>query len=272
MYFCKVQHLYFLGLFGTVNQVSLHPPHLIDSSGSLTPAALIPFCAYQTNMTLLGQKADGINFTTCSQFKPTVLESQLCYSLNLRMITSHNTGAGLDNGIFILLDSGISEIDQSMEMTTLGAEDIVNMEMEPFSPTESSARIYLNTLSSISDFRAGSYAMTALKKMTGTERFLKQTNMEKNCRSQELEDCQAKGYIDRVWKKCGCVPWALSSALVTKVGHLIAIIRISICYEQKKNAVNIGKNKKKSHLLIKSRLMLIVFLLNLVFCFVIRKG
>ena len=63
-----------IGLSGIENKVSHHAPHLIDSSGSLTPAALIPFCAYQTNMTLLGQKTEGINFIACSQFQPTLLE------------------------------------------------------------------------------------------------------------------------------------------------------------------------------------------------------
>ena len=81
----------------------------------------------------------------------------------------------------------------------------------------SSAKIYFNTLSSFTDYRAGSYAMTALKKMTGTDSFLKQTDEEKKCRIETPEDCQAKSFIESVQKKCGCVPWALSSALVTKV-------------------------------------------------------
>ena len=82
-----------------------------------------------------------------------------------------------------------------------------------------SARIYLNTLSSFTDFRAGSYAMTSLKKMTGTDSFLKQTDEEKKCRIETLEDCQARSYIDRVQEKCGCVPWALSTAQLTKVSY-----------------------------------------------------
>ena len=81
----------------------------------------------------------------------------------------------------------------------------------------SSARIYLNTLSTFTDYRARSYAMTALKKMTGTDSFLDQTDEEKKCRIESLEDCQARSYIDRVQEKCGCVPWALTTALGTKV-------------------------------------------------------
>ena len=66
--------------------MSLHPPHLIDSSGSLTPAALIPVCAYQTNMTLLGQTRHDLPFTVCDKFQPTVLEGQRCYELDLSKI------------------------------------------------------------------------------------------------------------------------------------------------------------------------------------------
>ena len=87
-------HLYFLGSFGTSNKVSFHLPHLIDSSGSLTPAALIPFCAYQTNTTLLGQTRQDLPFTACSQFQPTILEGQRCYSLNLTAIDTGKAGTG----------------------------------------------------------------------------------------------------------------------------------------------------------------------------------
>ena len=59
--------------------------------------------------------------------------------------------------------------------------------------------------------------MTSLKKMTGTDSFLKQTNEEKKCRIETVEDCQARSFIDRVQEKCGCVPWALSTILGTKV-------------------------------------------------------
>ena len=64
------------------------------------------------------------------------------------------------------------------------------------------------------------YALTALKKMTETDNFLKEIYEDKNCRVETLEACQARIYIDRVQEKCGCVPWAISSALLTKVWHL----------------------------------------------------
>ena len=77
--------IYSPGSDGKPNEVSFHAPHLIDSSGSLTPAALIPFCSYKANMDMLGKTKDSLNFTACSQFKPTVLEGQLCYRVGKKV-------------------------------------------------------------------------------------------------------------------------------------------------------------------------------------------
>ena len=206
-------HLYFLGSVVTANEVSLHPPHLIDTSGSLTPAALIPFCAYQTNTNLMGQTRQGLPFTACSQFKPTILEGKMCYSVNLTSLDTEKTKPGKWAGLVFLLDIGMQITGETQHYET--SENPFAMASSQYDAR--SARIYLNTLSSFTDYRAGSYALTALKKITGTHRFLKQIDDEKECNIETLEDCQAKHYIYRVQEKCGCVPWALSSALVIKV-------------------------------------------------------
>ena len=166
-------------------------------------------------MNMLGTVHNGLNFTACSQFQPTVLEGQLCYSLNLNAIDTGKTQQGKGNGLVIIIDNNI------------GVQNTDNMQIKDsnknplalaYSGVDSdSARIYLNILSSFTDYRAGSYAMSALKKMTGTETFRKQTDEEKKCMLETLEACQTKKYIDRVQKKCGCFPWALSSALASKV-------------------------------------------------------
>ena len=205
--------MYPQGSLGTADEVSLHPAHLIDSSGSLTPGALIPFCSFQTNMNMLGEMKEGLNFTACNKFQPIVLEGQLCYSLNLTSIDTWKTKKGKGVGLVIIIDIGVQNAE------TLLIQDF-NKNPLAFAPSgvdAGSSRIYLNTLSSFTDYRAGSYAMNALKKMTGTESFLKQADKEKKCRIGTLEDCETKSFIDRVQKKCGCVPWALSSALGTKV-------------------------------------------------------
>ena len=167
-------------------------------------------------MSMLGEIKDGLDFTACSKFKPTILEGQVCYSINLNSIDRNRkqkTETGRGAGLVIILDTGMKPIDEMQSQES-------NDNPLAFGSSEvnvKSTRIYLNTLSSFSDFRAGSYSMSVLKKVTGTESFLKQTDEEKACRIETFEDCHAKSSIDRVQKRCGCVPWALSSALVPQV-------------------------------------------------------
>ena len=191
----------------------LYPPHLIDSSGSLTPAALIPFCSYQANTSMIGEMKNNLNFTACSKFQPTVLNGQLCYSLNLTATQTGKVETGKGAELVIIIDTGLENTDETQSEDS-NANPLV---LASSGFDANSGRLYINTLASFTDYRAGSYAMSALKKMTGTDSFLKQTDEEKKCRIETLEDCQAKIYIDRVQHKCGCIPWALSSALDVQV-------------------------------------------------------
>ena len=197
-------------------EVSLHPPHLLDSAGSLTPAALIPFCAYQTNMTLLGQDRPDLPFPVCNAFKPALLEGQVCHSLNIRS-AKMKTRNGRENGLVLILDPGIQEDDQDKQTDNVLEGRVMSLNFEQRSVEGSFSRIYLNTLSSFTDFRDGSFAMTSLKKVTGTESFLKQTDNQKKCRVETIEDCLAREYSNKIKESCGCLPWALSQAVKTQV-------------------------------------------------------
>ena len=96
--------------------MSLHPVHLVDSQGSLTPNALVPLCAYQSNLTLLGRQMPDVPFTVCDKFQPTVLEGQLCYSLDLGDIRQGETKAGLEQGLLLVID-GMNVVN-NMETTS----------------------------------------------------------------------------------------------------------------------------------------------------------
>ena len=192
--------------------MSLYPPHLIDSGGSLTPAALIPFCAYQTNMSLLGQTRPDLPFPVCDQFQPTVLEGQRCYTLDLNSTSKKETKSGLKNGLLLLLDPGRLEPRQKPKPTA--PENFLFLNLDPLtieSSDRSSARIYLNTLASFTDFREGKYAMSSLKQMAGTGSFLDLPEEKRHCQKQSFETCQALRYVEEVQKICGCIPWSLSS-------------------------------------------------------------
>ena len=165
-------------------------------------------------MTILGKRSPNLPFTICSAFRPTVLEGQLCYSLNLSMRSTERTKAGIRNSLLLIMDPGMEQGDFKVQMN----KDRDTINLEPSSASVGTARIYIDTLGSFSDYRAGSFSMSLLKKMTGTDTFLKLTDETKKCQIETYEACQTRHYTKEVMKECGCVPWALSNALSLKVG------------------------------------------------------
>ena len=68
--------------------VSQHPPHIVGPSGSLQPSALIPFCSYRTNLSML--------VSTVNSFKLPCLHSLPTQGSTRRSLlySWHGKGAG----------------------------------------------------------------------------------------------------------------------------------------------------------------------------------
>ena len=116
-------------------------------------------------------------------------------------------------GLVILVDQGEKD-DEHTEKETLSVK---SLSLEDSGNSESSAQIYLNTLAGFTNSRAGRYALTSLKKMTATTSFLKQTNDQKKCQTEAIEDCQARKYVEQVQEQFCCVPRTLNTLLKKQV-------------------------------------------------------
>ena len=159
-------------------------------------------------MILLGKNRSDLPFQACNKFYPTVLEGNLCYSLNLSSIRTEKSQAGENAALMIFIDEGTANQNIKQDGSSSGIDDkFYHLELKDSEDVASSVSINLNLLSSFSAHRAGSYAMSSLKKITGTENFLGQTEEKKNCKLETREDCQKKSYIANVQEKCGCFPW-----------------------------------------------------------------
>ena len=77
-----------------------HPPHLHEETQ--TGSSFIPFCAYKTNMTISEPELwlPNISFPICTSFKPTILEGQLCYKIQVNATADQ----GRENELVMLLD------------------------------------------------------------------------------------------------------------------------------------------------------------------------
>ena len=56
--------------------------HIIDEDGELSPTALIPFCEFGGNMSVMGVKIDQIDVPVCNSFRPKIKGDQLCYTVD----------------------------------------------------------------------------------------------------------------------------------------------------------------------------------------------
>ena len=63
--------------------VSNHPVHMIDTNGSLSPSAFIPFCSFGGDFDAMGTNFSNFNVPVCNSFKATVKDEQICYEIDL---------------------------------------------------------------------------------------------------------------------------------------------------------------------------------------------
>ena len=167
-------------------------------------------------MTVLGRTNSKLDFFVCNQFEQTVLEGQLCYEFNFTLLGKEATKTGLENGLLLILDPGRSKnIPKSINPSQGGK--ITSMNLKPFKKDISSAKIHLNTLASFSNDRPGIYAMSVLKRMSGTDSLMALPDDSKECQKETFEKCQTERFFETIQKKCGCVPWALSEFITQKV-------------------------------------------------------
>ena len=170
------------------------------------PAAFIPICAYQGN--LLGSTRPELNFTPCDLFEPTLLQNQLCYSLNFTKTKRWTTKSNIDNGLLLVIDREASLTEEKKHKEMIGRLEQAL--------TDSFGRVYIHTLSHFKGFRDGSYMLNSLKKMKGTTQFLELTNEKKECQIETFEKCEQRKLLEKITQQCHCVPWLMSSGVKVK--------------------------------------------------------
>ena len=63
-------------------RVTNHPVHIVDQDQKLSPTALIPFCEFSGDMSIMGVKIDQFDVPVCNSFRPKIVKNQLCYEVD----------------------------------------------------------------------------------------------------------------------------------------------------------------------------------------------
>ena len=64
------------------HRLTNNPIHFQDDEGNLFPTALVPFCGFGGNMSVMGVKIDQFNVSVCNSFRPKIIKDQLCYTVD----------------------------------------------------------------------------------------------------------------------------------------------------------------------------------------------
>ena len=146
---------------------------------------------------MLGQiRPELDNLTVCDKFEPTVLEGQLCYSIDIAKLEKMPTEAGKTRGLFLLLDPSPYQIQDDGRSGD---------KQEAF-------KVYIHTLAPFTAYGPGAFAMSSLKSMTGTTSFRELPDKQKKCTVHNREECQTDKFFSHVENNCSCVPWRLAIA------------------------------------------------------------
>ena len=116
--------------------------------------------------------------------------------------------AGKENGLMFMVDTNsersfeiVDDEEKSLTYQTLRLGEGVENGL---------AQIHINTLASFYGEGPGDYAISSLKKMTGTKNFLALPDNEKGCQIEDFVECKRRNYFTTGKLICGdCLPWIL---------------------------------------------------------------
>ena len=147
----------------------------------------------------------------CNHFRPAILLGQLCYSLDMTSLERNRSKNGIENGLILVLDTQKFVNDNNMlERKTRKEQGLMSFADIDDRHDIGMPKVFLHTLSPFTGYQAGSYALSSLKRMIGTENFKRMPDKKKKCQNEVFEDCQARMFCDAVKTNCKCVPWGLN--------------------------------------------------------------
>ena len=144
--------------------------------------------------------------TVCDKFQQTILDGQLCYSLDIAKLVNYPTKSGKSKGLLLLLDPN----PYNLNSESTGGHNF---------------KVFIHTIAQYTTYGPGSYGMSALKRMTGTKSFEQLPDYQRECLVHSREECQTRKYLDQVQKECSCMPWALQTDQV----QIISLLEYPFC-------------------------------------------
>ena len=129
-----------------IHKISNHPVHIVDDQNLFSPSAFIPFCSLGDDMEIIGKLVPNFTIPVCNKFKPTVLDGQRCYQLDVNESINKVDRKLMSHGLTFLMDYN----EDRMGMTNDNPKEVVKKKdlvaMHDSGDRQNEAMIYIETL------------------------------------------------------------------------------------------------------------------------------
>ena len=181
-----------------------HPVHIQEKVGQISPTALIPFCEFAGNMSVMGVKIDQFDVPVCNSFRPKIMMDQLCYTVDPN---EYKHKIDLNGEISLLLFIHYNE-DRQMEDIDSTEEHTVIVDTIGKMRSKKSDIYYLITepLELSLDMEI---SLNVIKEIRVTESFLTLNKDAKGCQEESFNECTTTKYKENIINQCQCLPFQL---------------------------------------------------------------
>jgi len=221
--------------FKTLQKLTNHPVHIIDENGELSPTALIPFCEFGGNMSVMGVKINQFDVPVCNSFRPKIIRDQLCYTVDPNEYKHKIDLKGelsLSFYIHYNEDRQMEDADNSQDKYII---------VDTIEPLELSLDMEHN--------------LNVIKEIKVTDSFLSLDEYIRGCKKGSYDECSSRNYMNTLLNKCQCLPFQLSLTNKTQLCtaedlDCVSSIKVdkednSECFQQCSGILITSYNQKK---------------------------
>ena len=192
--------------------------HLTNGECESIKTALIPFCEFGGDMSVMGVTMDDFDVPVCNSFRPKIVKDQLCYTVDPNEYKHKIDKKGeLSLSLFIHYneDRQMEDGDQKkpkITIDTIGTSSLY----EKFFNLDFSEPLELPL--------GYSYDFTFVKELIATDSFLTLDEDIRKCQVEPKNDCSTRKYLEDLKNKCQCLPFQLRSLIDQDVGSIDKVL------------------------------------------------
>ena len=182
----------------------------------------------------MGSYIKNMTFPMCNKFKPIILDGNLCYQLdvNQHITRPWKRSQGKSSGLLLVIDTSlersVGNIEDQNQVVKNESPEFMDLDNVPLDKTFL-PKVYIHTLSRYIGYGGGSYAMTSLKEMTGTDKALALPEKKKRCQDVNVEECQNHQFLLQS-KTCNCRPFWMGSAFADGKVEFSKLLNFTLCF------------------------------------------